>query len=115
MMTAMLASLETAANKGDCGALRHPPLLTLDPADALQSLDILIRGMWVKGGLHRLELVLLASEGDSLSMEATAFVPDAALNFGISHPFFIGYIGCLECVRFAIDAHTEKFYFEPVP
>jgi hypothetical protein len=92
--------------------------LNLGPADALESLDILIRGTWIRGGLHRLELILSASEGANLSMEATAFVPDAAGNFGATHPSFIGYIGyigCLERLRLAIDPHTETFYFGPLP
>ncbi|HKV39787.1 MAG TPA: hypothetical protein VJX67_11290 [Blastocatellia bacterium] len=85
--------------------------LSLDPADALQSLEILIRGARIGGGLHRVELILLATAGASLSIEATAFVPDARLNFGVNHPSFIGYIGCLERLRFAIDPQTERFYF----
>jgi hypothetical protein len=89
--------------------------LAVDPADALYPLEIMIRGIWVKGGLHRLPLVLLASEGNSLSMEATAFIPDAPRNFGTSHPSFVGYVGCLERVRFAIDPQMERFYFGPFP
>ncbi|HKV42063.1 MAG TPA: hypothetical protein VJX67_22855 [Blastocatellia bacterium] len=89
--------------------------LNLGPADALESLDILIRGTRIRGGSHRAEFTLFASEGASLSVEATAFVPDAAHNFGAHHPSFIGYAGCLERMRFAIDPHTETFYFGPLP
>lgn len=89
--------------------------LSFDARDALDSLDILIRGSWIKGRLHRVQLILLASEGNSMAIEATAFVPDTERNFGAAHPSFLGYVGCLERIRFAIDPHTESFYFGPLP
>jgi hypothetical protein len=89
--------------------------LRLDVGDALDYFEILIRGSLVKGGLHRVELTFLAYEGNGLSIEATAFVPDLTQNFGAAHPSFIGYLGCLERVRLAIDPSKETFYFGPLP
>jgi hypothetical protein len=73
--------------------------------------EILIRGILIKGGIHRLNLTVLASEGNGLSLEVTAFVPDSSKNFGATYPAFLGYAGCLEWIRFAVDPSTETFYF----
>jgi hypothetical protein len=86
-------------------------------ADALDALiddqEILIRGIRIKGRIHRINLTILATAGTSLSFDVTAFVPDASKNFGAAHPAFLGYGGCLEWIRFAVDPSTETFYFGP--
>src|SRR5215831_11500144 len=75
--------------------------LGFETEDALiRNQEILIRGALITGGLHRLSLTILASEGNSLSLEVTAFVPDPSKNFGATHPAFVGYAGCLEWTRF---------------
>jgi len=87
----------------------------IDPATALVSEELLIRGLKIKGGLHRVTLELLAVEGNNLSLDVTAFVPDSAKNFGATHPSFLGLIGCLEWIRFAVDPHSKTFFFGPQP
>lgn len=84
-------------------------LIGFAPAAALGKCAILIRGYRVKGSLHRAELTLLASAGESLIVEIIAFVPtpDEPFNF----PSFLGFTGCLEWIRFAIDPFNQTFYF----
>jgi hypothetical protein len=44
-------------------------------------------------------------------METTAFVPELeeAEHWG-DMPCLLGFFGCLERARFAVDPHTEQFY-----
>ena len=60
----------------------------------------------VQGRLVRAMTRLIAEDGESLDIEATVFVsPDwMAGNF-------IGYSGLLERIRFAVDPHTNSFFF----
>lgn len=83
--------------------------LGLDPETALSHHQMLIRGYRVRGSLHRLSLTLLATGGDSLAFEAISFIPD--LNENFEFPTFVGLLGCLEWIRFAIDPSTYTFYF----
>ena len=57
-----------------------------------------------------IELRLLADEGDSLTVDATAFIPDVEEYWG-DLPTFIGLTGFLERLRFAVDPSTDTFYF----
>jgi len=60
----------------------------------------------VEGRLERTAVSILADEGDSLDIEATAFVsPDW------KDVTFLGYSGLLERIRFAIDPRENLFYF----
>jgi hypothetical protein len=55
---------------------------------------------------------LLAEEGENLAFEATAFVPEQHEEEGWSDmPSILGFYGCLERIRMAIDPVTETFYF----
>jgi hypothetical protein len=87
----------------------------IDPAAALVEAALLIRGNRILGGLHRVTLELPAVIGNNLALEVTAFIPDAARNFGQTHPSFLGLFGCLESIRFAVDPHTQMFFFGPRP
>lgn len=84
-----------------------------DPETALSQHEIMIRGYKVKGDLHRVTLVFTALQGASLSLEVMAFVPspDEPFNF----PSFLGFLGCLEWTRFAVDPSSNTFYFGPHP
>jgi len=88
-------------------------VLQLNPANALDTQRMMIRGIWVRGGFHRIQISLLADEGEAVSIEATAFIPDLDQNF--TEEFlprsFLGLTQCLEAVRFAIDPFSETFYF----
>ncbi|MCI0489600.1 MAG: retroviral-like aspartic protease family protein [Blastocatellia bacterium] len=88
--------------------------LNLNVSDSLLSEQILIRGQKVRGSLHRINLQLIATEGNSLLLETTAFVPDPETEeLGMIFPSFLGLVGCLERVRFAVDPSSETFYFGP--
>jgi hypothetical protein len=87
----------------------------VDPASALIEAVLLIRGMRIKGNLHRVTLELLAVVGNNLALEVTAFIPDSTQNFGQTHPSFLGLFGCLESIRFAVDPHRQMFFFGPRP
>jgi len=58
-------------------------------------------------------LSLPATEGNSLLLEANAFVPDSEERI-LRFPSFLGLQGCLEWVRFAIDPLDQMFYFGPL-
>ncbi len=84
--------------------------LNFDPVEALQSEQVLLRGEIVQGALYRVPLTLLASEGNTITIEATAFVPNPATTRS-NFPCILGMYLCLERLRFAIDPLKEVFYF----
>lgn len=68
------------------------------------------------GVLYRAELAILAEEGTSVRIDATVFIPD--LGEGEKWPFpqlVLGYQGCLERMKFAVDPSTDPgwFHFGP--
>ncbi len=68
------------------------------------------------GYLHRLNMAFEATQGESLSLVATAFVPDPEWEESWGEtPSFIGLTGCLERLRFAVDPGSDAFYFGPLP
>ena len=86
--------------------------LQLDPKNAAPTPRLLSRGTWIKGALHRVSLTLLAIEGDSLTIEATAFVPqELPADWSDDFACVLGMKGCLDRVRFAIDPGQDIFYF----
>jgi hypothetical protein len=70
--------------------------------------------MLVSGRLYRLSLTLLADEGEDVTIQTTAFLPEReeAEHWG-DMPCLLGLHGCLERLRFAVDPRTEHFYFGP--
>ncbi len=86
-------------------------LLNLDPADALGTDRLNIRGVSVPGFIRRVFLTLLAREGQSIVVEVTAFVPHPEPYLKWDLPSFMGLTGCLERLRFAVDPVTDSFYF----
>ena len=58
------------------------------------------------GRLERLTVTFTASEGNNLAIEATCFITE-----DWHGPPVIGWKGCLERLRFAIDPGTDTFYF----
>ncbi|OCR01344.1 hypothetical protein BCD67_12460 [Oscillatoriales cyanobacterium USR001] len=71
---------------------------------------MLIRGMRLDGSIIRVNMTLPADEGDDLDVDATVFIPDVEEYWG-NFPSFIGQIGFLERMRFAVDPATDTFYF----
>jgi hypothetical protein len=85
-------------------------LLAVDLSAAVGKDTIFIRGKHVSGHLYRFTLELVATHaGNSITLEATTFVPDEPTEWDL--PPYIGFHGCLERFRFAVDPGTELFYF----
>jgi hypothetical protein len=72
---------------------------------------LIIRGIICRGTTHRLPLTLLASVGEPLTFEATAFVPELDHGEIWPLPSYLGWQGCLDRIRFAIDPVDEVVYF----
>jgi hypothetical protein len=60
----------------------------------------------IRGRLERIQVELVADEGDSVSVSATVLVSPEW-----THGSFVGYGGLLERIRFAIDPNDRFFYF----
>ena len=59
-----------------------------------------------RGSLYRGSVKVLAEEGETLEIEAVIFLsPDW------TGGNFIGYLGFLQKIRFAVDPHRNRFYF----
>ena len=109
---------EAVVDTGGVYLLCHPDIarrLSLTPTEALSGVQaILFRGAMVHGRLYRLTLTLLADEGEDVTIQTTAFVPEPeeAEHWG-DLPCILGLYGCVERARFAVDPRTEHFYFGP--
>ena len=92
----------------------HPTVanqLGLDGSQGLGLQTLIFRQERVQGALHRVTLTLLADEGQDMSIETTAFVPEPSYD-GISEmPSIMGWHGCLDRFRFSVDPVTDTFYF----
>ena len=88
--------------------------LGLSPEGALGDVSLRHGGARIRGHLHRLKLEILADQGENLTVQATAFIPDpdAEETWG-EPPSFLGLMGCLERMRFAVDPLDDTFYFGP--
>lgn len=89
--------------------------LDFDHAEAISNTQsILFRGVLVQGRLYRTEVTLLADEGEDVSFQATAFVPEESDNADWGNlPSILGMHGCLERIRMATDPVSAMFYFGP--
>lgn len=83
----------------------------IDRRAAINRDRIHIRGFVHRGTIHRIPLTLLAAAGEPLTFEATAFVPE--LDHGETWPLpsYLGWQGCLDRIRFAVDPVDEIVYF----
>ena len=109
---------EAMVDTGGIYLLCNPPLanqLNLASTDAISDqVSILFRGVLVQGRLHRVHISIPADEGDDVSFEATAFVPEGYENEQWGDlPSILGFHGCLERIRMATDPVSETFYFGP--
>jgi hypothetical protein len=114
-----IAGLTTEAVMDTGGAY-----LIIDPAladaiglrhdTAIHGECIAIRGCACSGAVHRLPVTVIAAAGEALTFEATAFVPSLAPGEAWVLPSFLGWQGCLERIRFAIDPGEEVIYFGAV-
>lgn len=91
------------------------PFATSDEEDALDEDTVNLRGSSVTGRLCRLLLRIQAEEGTSIELEVTTLIPrDTREDQWIEQlPCYLGWQGCLERLRFAIDPNTDTFYFGP--
>ncbi len=93
----------------------------LNPEDAEQILAqnkewvgsdrLVVRGSLYDGGLFRVPVMLYADEGDTLTIDATVFVPVLKPGEEWRHPNFLGLDGFLHRLRFAVDPVENAFYF----
>jgi hypothetical protein len=58
------------------------------------------------GRLEHIPVIFEADEGDNLEIEATWFIAE-----GWPGPVVIGWKGCLERMRLALDPSQDAFYF----
>jgi hypothetical protein len=79
----------------------------LQHAAALDRDELVIRGFRCRGSLHRVPVTLVASDGESLTFEATAFLPETETQGDWTLPSFLGWQGCLERIRFAVARRTR--------
>ena len=109
-----VAVLDTGAPYVVCAPeLAHRVGITSGPSFGRMRLQI--RGFSVEGHLYRLALTFPADLGNSLTIDATAFVPDMEwIEIWGDLPSFIGLNGCLERMRFAVDPTSDSFYFGPL-
>lgn len=100
---------DAVLDTGGAYLIIHPELaaeLSLDPDDGIGISRLSIRGTTIEGVLHRHAVTIPATAGASLTFEATMFVP--------SHwelPSYLGWHGCLERFRIAVDPVSEIVFF----
>jgi hypothetical protein len=75
---------------------------------------ISIRGFAFTGSIHRIPVTIPADAGEPLTFEATAFVPELGPEETWPLPSYLGWQGCLDRIRFAIDPNDERVYFGAV-
>jgi hypothetical protein len=84
------------------------PSATYTPSTALN-----VRGTSYRGSLVRATIVLQATSGADLEVDATFFVPRLGPGEEWPWPNFLGLDGFLSRIRFAVDATEDVFYFGP--
>lgn len=90
----------------------------VERGNGLDSRELNIRGVVVRGTLHRINLELIAEEGDDCVLDVTVFIPEQEY---YQLPVFLGMQNCLESLRFAIeparddnDLELGRFHFGPL-
>ena len=86
--------------------------LSLNPGNGISALSMKTGRGNFQGELYRVQLTFLAEEnGANLSIEATAFVPRPDQGWPNELQCILGFQGCLERIRCAVDPDTETFFF----
>jgi hypothetical protein len=80
--------------------------LGLDPGSEGESLPLHTRFGLLQGRLESVAIHFLADRGERLRVEATCFISE-----DWPGPFVIGWKGCLERMRFALDPGDDSFCF----
>jgi predicted aspartyl protease len=102
---------EAVLDTGGAYLILHPELaaeLGWDPSRGLGNIRMSVRGSSIEGVLHRYEVTIPAMVGTPLTFEATVFVPSYW-----DLPAYMGWHGCLERVRVAVDPVAEILFFGP--
>lgn len=118
ILRVVIGGIDTTAvlDTGSPYVICSPELLKplgLTPSDSIENIpSFSIRGRQYAGHIYPLVVSFPASDGETLDVEASVFVPDMRHpeEWG-SLPMFIGLTGCLERMRFALDAEGPDFYF----
>jgi hypothetical protein len=63
----------------------------------------------IKGSIDRVDITVLANVGESIIVDCTVLVPDTLPSTWRGN--FIGYVGCLQRFRFAVDPSKNHFHF----
>jgi hypothetical protein len=113
-LTVAGVSTEGVVDTGGTYLILDPDLarrIGLQHEHAIGRERIVIRGLVCNGTIHRLPVSFLAAAGESLDFEATAFLPIMAPHEDWMLPTYLGWQGCLERIRFAVDPGEELIYF----
>ncbi len=102
------AAVDTAAPYFICN-LAVAELLGMTTAEHVGVAALSTRKGLTSGRLYRTAVVLVATEGESVEVEVTTFVPDDQT--WNDEPLFLGLFNCLDRVRFAVDPTVDTFYF----
>jgi Aspartyl protease len=107
---------DAVLDTGGAYLMLHPEIaesLGLHPESALGTDTLHVRGLTVTGHLHRVDLTLAADEdeGESVRISVTTFVPALTPHTLWDLPTYLGWHGCLERFRFAVDPSQDRFYF----
>lgn len=85
----------------------------IEPADDDREAELVVRGSVWRGRLVRASATFLAEHGDNLVIEGSFFVPQRDPGDEWRAPSFLGWSGCLEHLRFAVDPQRRTFSFAP--
>ena len=104
--------VDTCADYVIC-APEEADVLRHQSTESLGNITIPLHGRSIKGSLHRLQFSLVAEEGENLSFQAPAFLPDPGeqIDADLLPRSCLGLIGCLESMLFAVDPFQMMFYF----
>ena len=110
---------EAMIDTGGAYLLCHPQLaaqLRLDVTDAMSNVvSILFRGVLVRGRLYRLKSLCSRTKVRTCRFKRLPLFPSMTRqNNGGEIPSILGFHGCLERIRIAIDPVTDTFYFGPM-
>ncbi|HEX6751119.1 MAG TPA: hypothetical protein VF092_27765 [Longimicrobium sp.] len=78
---------------------------------AIETDQLVIRGFVIAGTVHRIPVTIPADVGEPLTFEATAFVPELEDGEFWPLPSYLGWQGCLDRIRLALDPRDERVYF----
>lgn len=87
------------------------PLIDSGHAEQQNEGTYIIRGYKYNGIFFRLDLVLEDEAGNYIAVDATVFVPTLQFDEEWTHPNFLGLVGFLDRIRFAVDPQENAFYF----